>query len=217
MLEAFICLPLCRSEGARRVAADLEKTGAACFEVSPSLFERLAFGQRAEGVLGVAQTPPVGLDHIVLPPCPLVAVVEGIEKPGNLGAVLRSADGAGLSAVLVADPRTDLFNPNTIRASLGTVFTMPVAVASAEEILAFLGRHCLAVYAARVDAPILYTQADFRQPAAIVLGSEAEGLSGRWQGEPVQSIALPMRGAADSLNVSAAAAILFYEALRQRG
>ncbi len=217
LVEAFVCPALCRSEEARRVATALEERAAQCFEVSPAVLERLAFGQRAEGVLGVAQTPVATLDRIVLPPCPLVAVVEGIEKPGNLGAVLRSADGAGLSAVLVADPRTDLFNPNTIRASLGTVFTMPVAVASAEEIRTFLGRQGLAVYAARVDAPMLYTAADFRQPAAIVLGSEAEGLSPDWQGQHVQAIRLPMRGVADSLNVSAAAAILFYEALRQRG
>lgn len=217
MLEAFVCPALCRSGQARRVASALQESQAKCFEVSAAVFQRLAFGQRAEGVLGIAQTPLATLQRIVLPPCPLVAVLEGIEKPGNLGAVLRSADGAGLSAVLVADPRTDLFNPNTIRASLGTVFTMPVAVASAEEILAFLAQHGLAVYAARVEAPMPYTQADFRQPAAIVLGSEAEGLSARWQGPSVQAICLPMRGVADSLNVSAAAAVLFYEALRQRG
>lgn len=216
MVEAFVCPPLCRTEEAGRVAAALQNSEANCFEVTQAVFERLAFGQRAEGVLGIAQTPPTGLDRIVLPPCPLVAVLEGIEKPGNLGAVLRSADGAGLSAVLVADPHTDLFNPNTIRASLGTVFTVPVAVASAEDILAFLTHHGLTVYAARVDAPILYTQADFRKPAAIVLGSEAEGLSPRWQAGHVQPIALPMRGVADSLNVSVAAGILFYEALRQR-
>lgn len=217
VLEAFVCHALCRSEEACRVANALQASAARCFEVSEPVFTRLAFGQRAEGVLGIAQTPPATLDRIVLPPYPLVAVVEGIEKPGNLGAVLRSADGAGLSAVLAADPRTDLFNPNTIRASLGTVFTMPVAVASAQEILAFLARHGLAVYAACVDAPMLYTEADFRRPAALVLGSEAEGLSACWQGEHIQGIRLPMRGVADSLNVSAAAAILFYEALRQRG
>ena len=216
IVEAFICPPLCRTEEARCVAAALQQASPQCFEVSEPVFRRLAFGQRAEGVLGIAQTPLVSLDRICLPPCPLVAVLEGIEKPGNLGAVLRSADGAGLSAVLVADPRTDLFNPNTIRASLGTVFTTPVAVASAEQILAFLRQHTVAIYAARVDAPTLYTEADFRQPAAIVLGSEARGLSERWHDVGMQPIRLPMRGVADSLNVSAAAAVLFYEALRQR-
>lgn len=216
VVEGFVCPPLCRSEESRRVAAALQQTSAQCFEVSERLFHRLSFGQRAEGVLGIASTPQAALERISLPPCPLVAVLEGIEKPGNLGAVLRSADGAGLSAVLVADPRTDLFNPNTIRASLGTVFTTPVAGASGEEILAFLRQHGLAVYAARVDAPTLYTEADFRGPAAIVLGSEAQGLSDRWHGESIRPIRLPMRGMADSLNVSAAAAVFFYEALRQR-
>jgi TrmH family RNA methyltransferase len=153
----------------------------------------------------------------VLPDCPLVGVLEGAEKPGNVGAVLRSADGAGLSALIVADGGTDLFNPNAIRASLGTIFTVPVATATTAETIDWLTGHGLAVYAARVDGSVPYTVADFRRPAAIVLGSEAEGLTAAWAGDWLTAVRLPMQGAADSLNVSATAAVLFYEALRQRG
>ncbi len=217
LVEAFVCPSLCRTENARRARQAIARTKAQVFEVTETVFEKLAFGQRAEGVLGIAQTPEATIAQVRLPKRPLVAVLEGVEKPGNLGAVLRSADGAGVSALLAADPRTDLFNPNTIRASLGTVFTLPVAAASAGEILAWLRGRGLAIYAARVDGAVPYTEADFRSPAAIVLGSEAGGLSDRWRGAGIQAIRLPMLGAADSLNVAATAAVLFYEALRQRG
>jgi TrmH family RNA methyltransferase len=116
----------------------------------------------------------------------------------------------------VADARTDLYNPNTIRASLGTIFTLPVAEATTEETLAWLRSRRLTIFTARVDAEVPYTEADFRGPAAIVLGSEAEGLTPAWSSAEIHAISLPMRGAADSLNVSATAAVLFYEALRQR-
>jgi TrmH family RNA methyltransferase len=160
--------------------------------------------------------PPARLEDLVLGDDPLVAVLERVEKPGNVGAVLRTADAAGVSALIVADPQTDLYNPNTIRASLGTIFTLPVAQATAEETLSWLRSRRLTVFTARVDATRPYTAADFRGPAAIVLGSEAEGLTSVWSGAEIQAVSLPMRGAADSLNVSATAAVLFYEALRQR-
>jgi TrmH family RNA methyltransferase len=133
-----------------------------------------------------------------------------------VGAVLRSADGAGVDAVVVADPQTDLFNPNTIRASLGTVFAATVCTATAAEALAWLRRLAIPAFAARPDATVDYTAADYRGGAAIVLGSEAAGLSAAWDAAGVTPIGLPMRGMADSLNVSATAAVLFYEAQRQR-
>ena len=157
------------------------------------------------------------LANLALQGDPLVAVLERVEKPGNVGAVLRTADAAGVSALVVADARTDLYNPNAIRASLGTIFTLPVAQATAEETLSWLRSRRLTIFAARVNATLPYTEADFRGPAAIVLGSEAEGLTPAWSGAEVRAVSLPMRGAADSLNVSATAAVLFYEALRQRG
>jgi TrmH family RNA methyltransferase len=146
-----------------------------------------------------------------------VGVVEAVEKPGNLGAVVRSADGAGLDALLVADPRADPWNPNAIRASLGTVFSVPLAVAGAGRVLEHLRELGIRVVAARVQAAIPYTEADLTGGVAIVLGSEADGLTDAWDGPDVTAIGIPMLGVADSLNVSVSAAILFYEARRQRG
>ncbi len=162
--------------------------------------------------------PCAALADLKLPDSALVAVLAGVEKPGNVGAVLRSADAAGASAVIAADAGTDLYNPNCIRASLGTVFTLPVCAASEVETLAYLRRERLAIYAARLDdTAIDYRQVQFAPRAAIVLGSEAVGLSDAWRGADIQAVKLPMLGVADSLNVSATAAVLFYEALRQRG
>ena len=217
LVEVFVCRPLCQSADAREVLAELAECGAEVLEVAEPVFEKLAFGDRSEGVVGVARMPRPTLSELKLPENPLVAVLEGVEKPGNVGAVLRTADAAGVSALVVADGRTDLYNPNAIRASLGTIFTVPVCTATAEETLDWLRQHSLAIYAARVDGSVPYTDVDYRGPTAVVLGSEAEGLTDAWKGADVTAIRLPMLGAADSLNVSATAAILFYEALRQRG
>lgn len=214
--EVFMCEPLCQSQDARQVLAMLPQSGAEILDVTPAVFEKLAFGHRAEGVLAVADMPRRKLDELLLPPNPLVAVLEGVEKPGNVGAVLRSADGAGVSAVIAADARTDLYNPNAIRASLGTIFTMPVCEAASGEVLDWLRCQGLKILAARVDGSVPYTSVNYRGPTAIVLGSEAEGLSPAWSAADITAIRLPMLGAADSLNVSATAAVLFYEARRQR-
>jgi len=214
--EAFVCEPLCQSDEVQRVLAGLRNSGAEILAVSKTVFDKLAFGDRADGVLGVAPTPRPTLADLALSDDPLVAVLEGVEKPGNVGAVLRTGDAAGLSALIVADGRTDLYNPNAIRASLGTIFTLPVCTATAQETLDWLRQQGLAIFAARVDGSVLYTEVDLRRPAAIVLGGEAEGLTDLWTGADVTAIRLPMLGAADSLNVSATAAVLFYEALRQR-
>ena len=200
-------------------------------EVTPAVFEKLAFGDRAEGILGVAEMPKKKLRRLLTlpsPPAPLpmgegriaanplVVVLEGVEKPGNLGAVLRSADAAGVSALILADSRVDLYNPNAIRASLGTIFTVPVCEAASGEVLAWLRDSKLKIFAARVDGSVPYTQADYRGPTAFVLGAEATGLTSAWTAPDITAIHLPMLGIADSLNVSATAAVLFYEALRQR-
>ena len=147
----------------------------------------------------------------------LVAVLEGIEKPGNVGAILRSADAAGVSAVIAVNLATDLFNPNAIRASAGTIFSLPFVATSSESAREWLDERDFQVLATRVDGAINYTEANYTGRTAIVLGSEAQGLSGDWAGDDVNAIKLPMLGVADSLNVSVTAAVLFYEALRQRG
>ena len=216
IVEAFICEPLCVGHEARGTVDRLATTRADVAATTEEVFEKLCFGERTDGVIAVARTPQRRLDDLSLPPQPLVAVIEGVEKPGNLGAILRSADGAGVDAVVVADPHTDLFNPAAIRASMGTIFALPVAASSTEETLAWLDRLAIPVLTARPDAAQLYTDADFRRGAAIVLGSEAQGLSEKWGGARLTPIKLPMHGAADSLNVSVAAAVLFYEARRQR-
>jgi TrmH family RNA methyltransferase len=169
-----------------------------------------------DGVVAVAAIPQRNLQQLKLAGRPLVAVLEGVEKPGNVGAVLRGADGAGVSAVIVADGGSDLYNPNAIRASMGTLFTTPVYAATSAEAIAWLRKQGLTIYAARVDGSVEYTACDFTRPCAIVLGSESEGLTDIWRGDDVTAIRLPMRGLADSLNIASAATVLFYEALRQR-
>jgi TrmH family RNA methyltransferase len=219
--RAFVCRPLLATTEACRVAEKLgqsfEPYGAPIelVEVGERAFERLAYGDRSEGVVLVVRSPRTSLDDLELPAEPLVVVTEDVEKPGNVGAILRSADAVGANAV-IAVGGTDLFNPNVIRASVGTVFTMPVASASATDAAAWLRGRAIRIVASRVDADRLHVEADLRGPVAIVLGSEATGLSDAWRTPDVEAIRLPMTGVADSLNVSAAAAVLLYEAWRQR-
>ena len=192
-------------------------SGATVIPVTRIVLDRLAYGDRSEGLVATVAVPDLSLGALRLPADPLVIVLEGVEKPGNLGAVLRSADGAGADAVIVADPRTDLFNPNAVRASLGSIFTVSVAAGTSMHVRDHLAAAGLRVLAARVDGAITYTEVDMRGPLAIVLGSEAAGLTGAWTDEGVVPVRLPMLGVADSLNVSIAAAVLLYEARRQRG
>ncbi|HET7704114.1 MAG TPA: TrmH family RNA methyltransferase [Candidatus Limnocylindrales bacterium] len=184
--------------------------------VTPAVLAKVAFGERSDGIVAIVETPRMGLADLALPDDALVVVVEGVEKPGNLGAVLRTADAAGAHAVIAADPRTDLFNPNAIRASIGTIFGLPVVAATSAETLAWLAEQGIRPVAALVDAPTDYTAADLSGPVAIVLGSEADGLTSAWRDSAVLPVSIPMRGRADSLNVSIAAAVLLFEAVRQR-
>ncbi|MBA2720826.1 MAG: RNA methyltransferase [Chloroflexi bacterium] len=212
---AFIASDLLRSPDALSVDARLHGWPAT-IEVSPAVLAKVAFGERSDGVVAIVETPSLALADLVLPDDPLVVVVEGVEKPGNLGAVLRSADAAGVNAVIAADPRTDLFNPNAIRASIGTIFALPVVAATSADVLAWLTERGIRPLATVVEATTRYTDVDLRGPVAIVLGSEAGGLSDAWRAPEVSPIAIPMRGLADSLNVSIAAAVVLFEAVRQR-
>jgi TrmH family RNA methyltransferase len=217
VVEAFVCRELVDSPEREAAAGRLREAAGSFATVSTEVYAKLAFGDVDDGVVAVAITPERQLGQLALPARPLVAVLEALEKPGNVGAILRTADAAGFDAVIVADGRTDLFNPNTIRASLGTVFAANVCAATVEESLVQFRAWRLPIVAARPDAERAYTEVDFREGAAIVLGSEAAGLSPAWHTDDVQAVRLPMRGIADSLNVSATAAVLFYEAVRQRG
>jgi len=202
------------------VAARAAGLGVPLVPIAPDLLARLAYGERASGIVAVATAPKTSLAALGLAAIePLVGVLEDVEKPGNLGAVCRSADGAGLDALIAAGgsaASADPWNPNAVRASLGTVFTLPLAVATTADVLAWLRARGLRVVVARVDGSVPYTDADLTGPVALVLGSEAHGLTANWLGSYVTAVRLPMRGRADSLNVAAAAAILFYEARRQR-
>jgi TrmH family RNA methyltransferase len=215
IVEAFITPGLAERPDGPAILDRLAAAGTDCVDVADTALGRLAFGDRSEGVVAVIRTPPTDLARLQLRPNPLV-VAEGIEKPGNLGAILRSADGAGADALVVADARTDPFNPNAIRASLGTIFTVPLAAASSGEILAWLADQGIRAIAATVQGSSIYTDVDLGGPTAIVLGSEAGGLSAAWQDSRVLGVRIPMHGVADSLNVSVAAAVLLYEARRQR-
>ena len=184
--------------------------------MSPAVLAKVAFGDRSDGVVAVVEAPVTALEDIELAADGLVVVVEGVEKPGNLGAILRSADGAGATALIAAEPGTDLFNPNAIRASLGTIFAIPVVSAGSAETLAWLIERGVRPFATVVDATTAYTDADLTGAVAVVLGSEAGGLGPTWDDPAVLAISIPMAGIADSLNVSVAAAIVLYEAVRQR-
>ena len=214
--EVFVLPELLVEPEAKALLERLREEAVPIVELGPEAFEKLAYGDRLDGVVAVAETPLRTLETLALPSEPLIAVIEGVEKPGNLGAILRTADGAGVNAVIVADSATDLFNPNIIRASIGTVFAVPVCVASSGEVLGWLQERGIAIIAARVDASVDYAAADYSGAVAIALGSEARGLSDAWGELARESVHVPMRGVADSLNVSATAAVLFYEALRRR-
>lgn len=181
--------------------------------VSASAFERIAYGR--DGLVAVARRPRFGLDVLKVAKPALILVLDAVEKPGNVGAVLRSADATGAS-VLVADDRIDLSNPNVVRASLGTLFTVPVAAVPTSEAIQFLRNEVVTIAATTVDEGIPPWEADLTKSVAFVIGSEHQGLSQPWIDAADLRLSLPMSGAADSLNASAAAAVMLFEAVRQR-
>lgn len=186
------------------------------YSVTKEVFEKIAYRGSSDGVLAIFEAKQRSLNELNFGENPLFLIIEAVEKPGNLGAIIRTADGAGVDAVIICDERTDIFNPNAIRASVGTIFTKQVVAASSAEVFDFLEKHEISVYGAILsDASELYSQVDLTNPVAIALGTEHEGLSDFWKTR-AQPIAIPMLGSNDSLNVSNAAAVLAYEAVRQR-
>jgi len=185
-------------------------------EISVEVFNRLAYRKDNGGVIACASYGPKSLDGLILPESPLILVLESVEKPGNLGAILRTADAAAISAIILCDPLTDLYNPNTIRASLGTIFTNQVVMASTDETVTRLQEKGISTFAAALTGNTWYHEANFTTPSAIVMGSEAFGLSEKWLSAADACIKIPMNGKVDSLNVSTSAAILVFEAMRQR-
>lgn len=216
VVEAYICEPLLAGEDARAALDAIAAHDIPTISTTEAAFAKIAFGDRADGLVAVIRIPSMRLDDLALPDEPLIVVIEGVEKPGNLGAVLRSADGAGVDALIAASPRTDLMNPNAIRASAGTIFSMPIASAPTDEVIDWLQRRSVPIVATLVEAETLYTDADLSGPLAIAFGSEADGLTDAWRTAEITGIHLPMLGTADSLNVSVSAAVVLYEARRQR-
>lgn len=185
--------------------------------VSREVFDRIAIRENSGGVLAVGEQKVHRLDSIRLSKNPLLLVVESVEKPGNLGAILRTADAAALDAVIICDPKTDFYNPNVIRSSVGCLFTNQVASATSEETLTWLERNGIVPYSTYLKASRAYHTVDFTRPSAIVMGTEATGISDTWITEKQNPIIIPMRGKIDSMNVSTAAAVVIFEACRQRG
>lgn len=184
--------------------------------VSPQVYEKMAYRGSTEGVIAVVREKQLSLDDLRLSSNSLVIVLERVEKPGNLGAVLRSADAAKADAVIVCDPLTDLYNPNLIRSSIGAVFSVPCVACSSEECINFLKARGIQILTAQLQDSSLYYDTDMRRGTAIVMGTESTGLTDQWRQAADAHIRIPMLGQLDSLNVSVSAAILLFEAVRQR-
>ncbi|MDR0866034.1 MAG: RNA methyltransferase [Candidatus Symbiothrix sp.] len=187
------------------------------YEVNEAVFQKIAYREGSDGILALAKPQPHTLPELNLPENPFVIVLEAVEKPGNLGAILRTADAAKADAVIVCDPLTDIYNPNVIRSSVGCLFTVPVAICTNDEALTYLRNKQIQTYAAELTAAQWYQDTDFTAPSAIIMGTEADGLTDFWLQHAGRRIKIPMRGVIDSLNVSVSTAILTFEAMRQRG
>lgn len=205
-----------KNENEPQLVADAERAGADVFICSKAAFVKMAYKERPDGLLMTGPHVAKRLADLKLPPNALVIVTESIEKPGNLGTILRSADAARVAAVIVCDRTTDIHNPNVVRASTGTMFSVPVVEASSDEALAWLKARGFKILAATPHAEKLHFEVDLTGDVAIALGAEQYGLTAKWMDGAELRVRIPMLGLADSLNVSAAATILVYEAVRQR-
>lgn len=184
--------------------------------ISREVYQKLAYRDTTEGIIAVARSKDLSLANLNLSENPLILVAEAPEKPGNIGALLRTADAANLDAVIIANPKSDLYNPNIVRSSVGCLFTNPVAVGTTREIISFLKEKNIAIFCATLQDSATYHTQDYTQPTAIVVGTEATGLSTDWRESSTRNINIPMQGTIDSMNVSVAAAVLIFEAKRQR-
>lgn len=186
-------------------------------EISKEVYQKLAYRDTTEGILAVAKTKSLQLSDLNLPQNPLILVMESIEKPGNIGAILRTCDAGKVDAVIIANPKTDLYNPNIVRSSVGCLFTNQIATASSEDTINYLIENKINFYSATLQNSTSYHTQNYTAPTALVVGTEATGLTQLWRDKATQNIIIPMQGAIDSMNVSVAAAILIFEAKRQRG
>ena len=212
-IETILFFPeICSETQARKLAPNAE-----LIEINKDVFQKLSYRETTEGVLAVAKSKSLQLADLKLSATPLILVAEAPEKPGNIGALLRTADAANLDAVIIANPKSDLYNPNIVRSSVGCLFTNQIATATTAEIISFLKEKNINFYCATLQNSTSYHTQDFTKPTALVVGTEATGLTQEWRDAATQNIIIPMQGEIDSMNVSVAAAILIFEAKRQRG
>jgi TrmH family RNA methyltransferase len=212
-IETVLFLPeICTEKEASQLAPTAE-----LIEINKEVFQKLAYRDTTEGILAVAKTKSTLLSDLKLSQNPLILVAEAPEKPGNIGALLRTADAANLDAVIIANPKSDLYNPNIVRSSVGCLFTNQIATGTTAEIIAFLKEKNIAMYCATLQNSNGYHLENYTTPTALVVGTEATGLTQEWRDAATQNIIIPMQGEIDSMNVSVAAAILIFEAKRQRG
>jgi TrmH family RNA methyltransferase len=212
-IETVLFLPeICTEKEAHQLAPNAE-----LIEINKEVFQKLAYRDTTEGILAVAKTKSTLLSDLQLSENPLILVAEAPEKPGNIGALLRTADAANLDAVIIANPKSDLYNPNIVRSSVGCLFTNQIATGSTSEIIAFLKEKKINFYCATLQNSNGYHLENYTTPTALVVGTEATGLTQEWRDAATQNIIIPMQGEIDSMNVSVAAAILIFEAKRQRG
>ncbi len=196
---------------------DQSDTNTAFVEITYDVYEKIAYRATTEGIVAIAHTRDHSIDRLkITSENPLILVAEAPEKPGNIGALLRTADAANVDAVLIANPRTDIYNPNIVRSSVGCIFTRSIALGTTAEIITFLKQNTIRIYCAALQAAVPYHSCDFKPGSAIVVGTEADGLSKEWLKHSDQNIVIPMQGEIDSMNVSVAAGILIFEAKRQR-
>ncbi len=196
-------------------ASDLSG-GAELISINKDVYQKLAYRDTTEGIIAVAKSKTLTLSTLNLSETPLILVAEAPEKPGNIGALLRTADAANLDAVIIANPKSDLYNPNIIRASVGCLFTTQIATGTTAEIIAFLKQHKINIFCATLQNANQYHVENYTDATAFVVGTEADGLTQEWRDAATQNIIIPMQGEIDSMNVSVAAAILIFEAKRQR-
>ncbi len=214
--ETFYCREMFVGDNNDALLDTLRNAGSAIYECSANVLRKIAYRERPEGLIAIAEMKRKGLDEIPARPDGLYLVAETIEKPGNLGSILRSADAVGATAVIVCNKQTDIFNPNVIRASTGAIFSMPLAETTSEEALAWLRKLGIKTLAATPHTHLYHTDVDMKQGVAIVVGAEQYGLSDYWMNSADLQVLIPMLGKMDSLNVATAATILLYEAARQR-
>ena len=216
ILTVYACPDLYLGTNEDALVEQASAAGAAIVPLGTDAFRKVSYRDRPEGLIALARQFPTALERLAVGPNPLLLVVESIEKPGNLGTMLRTADAAGATGMIVCDPTTEPFNPNVLRASLGCLFLVPLAVAATDETLRWLRDRELTVYATTPAAPTSFWEADYRGPTAVVIGSEQYGLTDAWLGQATRQIRIPMAGRIDSLNAAMAAGITLFEAVRQR-